>query len=346
MTARARDAADYIDYIDELRASYETPAHDAAWNGHLEVVRYLHEVVPDTLSSKAEGNTTPAHYAARAGHLEVVCFLQDNVQGALSARDKGNHTPAHLAAGGGHLEVMQYLHKVVPDTLSARTNSQRTPAHNAARDGRVGVLQYLHEVVPGTLSAKDDYHTTPAHKAAEMGHLEVIRYLHEVVPETLWAENKYAVTPSHLAVINGHREVQDYLSKPWTPLMHAAAERRPQDVHRLLHQGADPTAIVTHKGNEDTALTLASTVQGEREVCSVTVDLIQGSMVWSPGSHPLFPPAFHRGVMHVLGLRLALNAKRQSNGHDHMLPNGVWLGVVMYLPRAWGICREIPTVTV
>ena len=38
-----------------------TPAHLAAMEGHVEVIRYLHEVVPDTLSAMNNKGSTPAH---------------------------------------------------------------------------------------------------------------------------------------------------------------------------------------------------------------------------------------------------------------------------------------------
>ena len=119
---------------------------------------------------------------------------------------------------------------------------------------------------------------TEAQYAAAEGHLEVVRCLHEVMPDTLWAENKDGETPADLAEQHGHQAVVDYLSKPWTPLMHAAADRRAADVERLLHRGADPTVSVTHEGRTDTALTLASTKQGEHEVCHATVELIMGAL--------------------------------------------------------------------
>lgn len=114
----------------------------------------------------------------------------------------------------------------------------------------------MHEVVPATLRATDNDGSTPAHKAADCGHLEVVQFLHEVVPDTLRAEDNDGRTPAQWATMGGHQAVADYLAKPWTPLMHAAADRRPQDVERLLHHGADPTVAATQEGRTNTALTL------------------------------------------------------------------------------------------
>ena len=240
-----------------------------------------------------------------------------------------------------------------------------------------GDLDALRQMDPDSLSARDDNRETPAHDAANEGHLEVVQYLHEVVPHTLWAENDEGKTPADFAKWNidcrapagraaryARQAVTDYLSKPWTPLMHAAADRRAADVERLLHQGADPTVSVTHKGRTDTALTLATTEQGEhadsssssssdsgsgsdsdssdsaaprkREVCQATVELIMGALEpWSPESHHLFPPAFRRGVRHVLGLMMALNAQRQAVGKAQVRVE-LWHQIIAHLPREWG----------
>ena len=213
--------------------------------------------------------------------------------------------------------------------------------HQAATDGD---LDALRQMDPDTLSANYGIDDTPAHDAANEGHLEVVQYLHEVVPHTLWAKNDEGKTPADFAEWNidgrapagrtaryARQAVTDYLSKPWTPLMHAAADRRAADVERLLHQGADPTVSVTHEGRTDTALTLASTVQREREVCGATVELIQDSMLWSPKSHHLFPPAFRRGVVHVLGLGMVM---RQQAGRHH-LPDHLWHMIIAWLLRDW-----------
>ena len=178
----------------------------------------------------------------------------------------------------------------------------------------------------------------------------MVKYLHETVPDTLYAESYYGDTPADLADQEsyvsygngGCQAVADYLSKPWTPLMHAAVDRRAADVERLLRQGADPTVSVIHEGRTDTAIILASAKQGERDVCQVTVELLMGSMVWSPESHNLFPPAFRRRVRHVLGLMFALNAQRHADGKAHMRAE-LWCMIIAWIPRRRRPCRALAT---
>ncbi|GAB9476371.1 hypothetical protein Gpo141_00013437, partial [Globisporangium polare] len=70
----------------------------AAWNGRLDVVKFLHE-------NRTEGCTVSAmNTAAAFGHLEVVKFLHEN-------RAEGCTTDAMgLAALNGHFEVVLFLH--------------------------------------------------------------------------------------------------------------------------------------------------------------------------------------------------------------------------------------------
>ena len=68
-----------------------------------------------------------------------------------------------------------------------------------------------------------------------------------MVRDTLWAVGDDGRTPAVWAELCGHQAVVDYLSKPWTPLIHAATDRRAADVERLLRQGADPTISVTRE---------------------------------------------------------------------------------------------------
>jgi len=334
--------------------------HDAAKAGDLEALK---DMDPDQLRQVSDHATrvtthdgfyaaciiaeTPAHVAARNGQLEVMQFLNKEVPDTLWVTGNDDRTPAHEAAQDGQLEVLNYLYEKVPDTLRATDNYGMTPAHRAAQNGRLEVLQYLYEKVPDTLRATDDDGDTPAHWAAHYKHLEVIQYLHEVVPDTLSATDNNGETPAEFVLYRlqgphivrvGHKapqDVVDYLNKPWTPLMHAVVDKRPKDVKRILCQGVDPNeSVVTHEGHTETIFSLAS-AQGDGDMMEVIERTLPP---WSPETHPLYFTAdFRRGVRHVLGLRLALNVMRQRDGHHHMLPAGVWLHVVMHLPRCWGL---------
>ena len=127
--------------------------NQAAANGYLEVVRFLHE-------HRREGCTTLAmDDAATNGHLEVVQFLHEN-------RTEGCTQQAlNWAIGHGHLNVVRFL-------IEHRTEgaSNRSLDH-AAGSGHLKVLQYLHS--RGSFRWSD----SAVEMACARGHLEVVKFL-------------------------------------------------------------------------------------------------------------------------------------------------------------------------
>lgn len=52
-----------------------TPLHEAAYRGHLSIVKCLLEADNATLHSRTRIGSTPLHLAAQQGHLQVVDYL-------------------------------------------------------------------------------------------------------------------------------------------------------------------------------------------------------------------------------------------------------------------------------
>ncbi|CAE7939344.1 ANKS1A, partial [Symbiodinium sp. KB8] len=186
----------------------EVSAHWAALNGHKEV---LHDMAPETLSSKNDDGEVPAHLAARNGHKEALQLLHDLAPETLSSKSNDGRVPAHLAARNGHKEVLQLLHDLAPETLSSKNNRGVVPAHLAAHNGHKEALQLLHDLAPGTLSSKDNDGEVPAHCAASNGHKEALQLLHDLAFGTLSSKNNDGEVPAHWAALNGHKEALQLL---------------------------------------------------------------------------------------------------------------------------------------
>ncbi|KAJ0412050.1 hypothetical protein ATCC90586_004596 [Pythium insidiosum] len=186
----------------------------AATNGHLEMVRYLHE-------TRSEGGSVAAmDGAARHGHLHVVEFLHAH-------RDEGCTTAAmDQAAANGHLAVVRFLHE-------QRQEGCTTAAMNlAAKHGHLDVVRFLHERRDEgcTTSAMDD--------AASAGHLAVVQFLHAHRDEgcTVAAMNQAAIH-GHLAVVEFlHRHRQEGATER---AMDGAAAQGHADIVRFLHENRD-----------------------------------------------------------------------------------------------------------
>jgi len=89
---------------------------------------------------------TPADFAASAGHLHVMKYLHSVVPTSLSGMDDSGFTPAHGAAVHGHSEVLRFLHEVAPATLVAADKHGRVPADYAAQQMMEGAQQVLAEL--------------------------------------------------------------------------------------------------------------------------------------------------------------------------------------------------------
>ena len=199
----------------ELRQSdsEKSFAHVAAEHGQIEVLEFLHEVVPETLNVADGNGRVPAHWAAETGHEEVLQFLHKVAPQTLESADGNGALPAHWAALNGHEGVLQFLHKVVPQTLESADGDGGFPAHWAAFNDHEGVLQFLHKVTPQTLESAAGNGWLPAHAAARNGHEGVLQFLHQVAPQTLESATGDGRFPAHLAALNGHEGVLQFLHK-------------------------------------------------------------------------------------------------------------------------------------
>ena len=108
-------------------------------------------------------------------------------------------------------------------------------------------------------------------------------------------------------------------------------------VRELPHPGEDPAFTVQYQQHTLSAIVLArneATRSWPTPVCTDTLRLVERSLQWSPydlEAHYLSPPAFRRGVRHVLGVMLAL----EQGGRG--LPQHIWMLIIAALPRDWGL---------
>nr|XP_012563333.2 secreted RxLR effector protein 124-like [Hydra vulgaris] len=99
----------------------ELAIDSAAENGHLEVIKYLHEL----------GTNDAINNAAENGHLEVVKYLHEKGYRCLN-------WVFDYAAKNGHLEVVKYLHEL-------GYKGSKWAIDNVAHKGHLEVVKYLHE---------------------------------------------------------------------------------------------------------------------------------------------------------------------------------------------------------
>jgi hypothetical protein len=97
----------------------------AAFNGHLEVLKYLRE------EAKAPWDRKTANWAALTGHLHILEYLVERKY------DKYNEDVCSWAAKKGHFDCLKYLH----ETAKAQWDSEAV--EGAHENNHLECLQYL-----------------------------------------------------------------------------------------------------------------------------------------------------------------------------------------------------------
>jgi len=291
----------------------------AAHNGGTERLRALLEANPNLVDSVDAEDHTGANNigasalfcASRAGHVAVVQFLLTFGASVDLAKPNGA-TPLHVASQENHVEVVAVLLDG-----GASVDGGYTPLFAASAKNSIGAMKQLLAAgasrdiaVRGyTMEPNTRYHggLTPLQVAKHFNHTAAVELL-----------EAWPLISPHL-------------------LMVATITGNSAAVRELLHSGEDPVFTVQHQQHTLSALVLArneATCSWAAPVCTDTLHLIERSLQWSPydlKAHYLFPPAFRRGVRHVLGLMVAL--ERAGCG----LPQHIRMLIIASLPRDWGL---------
>ena len=98
---------------------------NAAKNGHLEVLKYLHE------EAKAPWDYDTAYLAARNGHLHILEYLVER------KFDKYSEFACEHAAKYGHLDCLKYLHE------TAKWSWDSHAVRYAHKNNHTDCVQYL-----------------------------------------------------------------------------------------------------------------------------------------------------------------------------------------------------------
>ena len=181
----------------------------AARNGHLEVLKWLHETFGLTdVDARAEENYA-LRLSARNGHLEVLKWMHETFGLTdMDARAEGNYA-LRVAAENGRLEVLKWMYETFGLTdMDARAEGNYA-LRVAAENGRLEVLKWLHGTFE--LTDEDARAYNALRYAAENGRLEVLKWLVEtfgLIADDARANNNDSLI---YAAENGHLEVLKFL---------------------------------------------------------------------------------------------------------------------------------------
>lgn len=184
-----------------------TALHLASQEGHLDIVKHVVSFQNDNsleyLLRKTSIGNTPLHEAARNGQLNVVDFFITLINSARCNEDVGllkqhlfqenndGYTPLELAAIGEHLDVVQYiinipsgLNSLLSFHLDHKNIFGSTIVHSVILGGKINVLRYFVDVINNTdyslkqyLQRTNDEGNSMIHIAAYNGDVNVVKYI-------------------------------------------------------------------------------------------------------------------------------------------------------------------------
>ena len=153
----------------------QSPFLVSGFSGSVELVKYLISIGSDVLDCDNNGRTI-LHYACCNGKIELVQFLVDNYPDTLSIRDKSGQSAFLFAGFSGSVDLVKYLISrgcVVND----KSETGRTVLHHACVKGKLELAQYLLDNYSDMLARRDNLGQSPFLVTGFSGSVELVRYL-------------------------------------------------------------------------------------------------------------------------------------------------------------------------
>ena len=177
-----------LDTLNPSDAKGYSVLHAAALGGHLDIVK---EIVKDLKEFKNPDATylcnqrTPLHEAARGGHVKVLKFFKEIVPD-MSVVDSHGRTALHYATLKGKLGAVKYLADFTPIEMKSKIG--QTPLHFAADKDHLNILKFFKEVATDmSVVCKEGW--TALHYASNQGHLKAVTFLADFIDIDIKSEN-------------------------------------------------------------------------------------------------------------------------------------------------------------
>ncbi|CAG8544895.1 10780_t:CDS:2 [Ambispora leptoticha] len=186
--------------------------HLASKEGHLDVVKFLHEKSPESSLVPSNSGRLPIQTAALCNHREIVYYFlasssQDSIKFLLSAKDNSGLNLLQNAVVSGNLELVQRLVVEYDVSITERDKLGRQTIHHAAMTGNVEVARFLmircceneknkNEKRVDFINSLDEWDMwTPLHYASKQGYEEMVKFLVEECGAKINPRDKLGRTP-------------------------------------------------------------------------------------------------------------------------------------------------------
>lgn len=196
--------------LDQLKTTNEeqTILHLAAYNGMINVVKFICLKIPVLLPCKDTDGATALHYAARGGSIEALEYLIEKGLDPRAVTGSGS-TILHLAAFDGNLDMVKYICDKFPDIAGHLDTSGHNAAHYAAGSGEVEVLLCILQYgVSPMIRAENG--SSLLMKAAGGGKMAMVKYLCTEYPDMVSLKDKLGCDMLHYAACGGDVGILGY----------------------------------------------------------------------------------------------------------------------------------------
>lgn len=156
-----------------MNNSLTLPLLVAAYNGHLDIIKYFKDVGVNILDVDCNG-LNALHYACAGGQAPVAQYLIENGIN-IDRTGHDTDTPILYAAQNGNLETVKLLVESGSSKYRQK-NAKRSPMIEAAKFGHVDVIKYF--VSKGAdINMKNSNYETVTDVALNSENIDVIKYL-------------------------------------------------------------------------------------------------------------------------------------------------------------------------
>ncbi|XP_004305268.1 PREDICTED: ankyrin repeat-containing protein At3g12360-like [Fragaria vesca subsp. vesca] len=184
--------------------------HLAARFGHIELLAFIIEVLPDLVSVGNIKGETALHETCRQGNTNVVKLLLEANPYVVGTLNHEMQTAFYVACSYGHVEVVTYMADQ-PGVLDSEEQEALSPLHVSIAEGYFDIVRTILKGCPRFAWKVDTNGCLPLHIACEKGHLEISRTLLMIDPNLALEFDHYRYTPVHLAAMNGQIKILEEL---------------------------------------------------------------------------------------------------------------------------------------